>query len=425
MAKRRRRRRVRRRKGVTLHPGVSLLRPTRSRPYYVLRYTDEAGDSHQQSTGCTTEGPARDAAIELSRKLGLLGEDSVDVTWTRFCDRYETERLASKSPGYRNAWGTVRAHYADLMKPQFLDEVNSSSISRFTAKLRKKLERKTEIVSDATIASYLKTLRVALNWAHRIGLLSQRVAIEIDGGDGDDMRSRPITLEEFERILMAVPKVRTRDAAQWEHFLRGLWESGFRLGELWELSWDDSTNVSLYLGGRYPMVRFAKRGQKRRKQQYQPITPEFWALIDATPYPFRHGRVFPLLASRNKKDRGRARQVSKTWAGEVVAKIGVKAGVITALESRTKIDPETGEKSDVRKKATSHDIGKRALTMRLADRLSEIDLAKWQRHKDPRTTRRNYHHREADDLAAQIWAQGDGLGDGGPSDNESEENPST
>ena len=46
------------------------------------------------------------------------------------------------------------------------------------------------------------------------------------------MRGRPITGEEFDRLIKAVPKVVENAAAKsWEFYLRGLWTSGLRLSE--------------------------------------------------------------------------------------------------------------------------------------------------------------------------------------------------
>ena len=40
------------------------------------------------------------------------------------------------------------------------------------------------------------------------------------------MRGRPITAEEFERMLASVESVRPDDAQAWSYYLRGLWLSG-------------------------------------------------------------------------------------------------------------------------------------------------------------------------------------------------------
>ncbi len=45
------------------------------------------------------------------------------------------------------------------------------------------------------------------------------------------MRGRPVTGEEFERMIATVPKVRSRDTDAWTHYLEGLWLSGLRLEE--------------------------------------------------------------------------------------------------------------------------------------------------------------------------------------------------
>ena len=55
------------------------------------------------------------------------------------------------------------------------------------------------------------------------------------------MRGRPITTEEYERMLGVVAKVVENTAAEsWRFYLRGLWESGLRLSESLTLRWDDA-----------------------------------------------------------------------------------------------------------------------------------------------------------------------------------------
>jgi integrase len=380
------RRRSKRRPGVKEHPGVSLLRPTASRPYWRISWKDADGKVHRRSTGTADEQQSRTKAVEMSQRLGLLDADEIDVSWVRFCQRYEEEHLARKARKTLLAWKTAAAWYTRLMNPQFLDEVTSSSVSRFASRLRPELESASGKVAETTISSYLKQLRAGFNWAHRHGLLARRPVIE--AGDTDVMRSRPVTEEEFHAILDAVEEVRPRDTQQWTRFLWGLWESGFRISELAGLSWNPKAQVCVDLRQKYPMVRFAARGHKRGRQQLQPITPAFWGLIRHTPDKLRRGLVFPLYVRKR-------RQASASWIGKVISKIAEKAGVDTGL--------------DAPKWASSHDIGKRALTNRLAEMMSEMDVAKWQRHEDSKTTRKHYHYREAEELAKRLW--GDELPD--------------
>ena len=54
-------------------------------------------------------------------------------------------------------------------------------------------------------------------------------------------KARPVTAEEFERMLLKVPAVVGDEAAEsWHRFLTGLWLSGLRLGEAMTLSWDET-----------------------------------------------------------------------------------------------------------------------------------------------------------------------------------------
>ena len=76
------------------------------------------------------------------------------------------------------------------------------------------------------------------------------------------MRGRPLTLEEFERMLAAVPKVRPNDAPRWQHYLTGLWLSGLRLEESLIVSWDQDEPFAVDLSGKHPKFRIYAESQK-------------------------------------------------------------------------------------------------------------------------------------------------------------------
>ena len=384
-------RRRKRRPGGDDHPGVTLLRPTKARPYYSLRWIDAGGVRRQQSTRVQSELAARQAAAALSRRVQSREIDTPDITWHGFCERYEREHLALGARSSMAIWKTARKWYTNLMGPQFLAEVTTSTISRFTGLLRVELEKRNGKARETTIASYLRHLRAALNYAEWLGLLEDPIKVRIPRrakGPSKLARSRPVTGEEFERILGAVPKVRPKDHAQWEWFLAGLWESGLRLAELAQLSWDPVAPICFETRGRYPFIRFAAAAEKAHTDRLQPVTPEFWALVDRAPAHGRNGRVFPL------RDR-RGRQYGVDWIGRVISQIGRRAGVQTDLGQA--------------KCATSHDIGRRALTTRLESRLTEAEVAEWMRHQDVETTRRYYYVPAMESLAERLWsAQGDG-----------------
>ena len=75
------------------------------------------------------------------------------------------------------------------------------------------------------------------------------------------MRGRPITAEEFERMIEATPKVVDNAAAEsWRFYLRGLWASGLRLSESLTLRWDDAPDaIVVDLGGRRADAAHSRR----------------------------------------------------------------------------------------------------------------------------------------------------------------------
>ena len=70
-------------------------------------------------------------------------------------------------------------------------------------------------MKDTTLARLLRHVKAALRWAERVGLMVKAPKIEMPKRvKGQSMmRGRPIKGEEFERLLMAVPKMRPKRAA--------------------------------------------------------------------------------------------------------------------------------------------------------------------------------------------------------------------
>lgn len=72
------------------------------------------------------------------------------------------------------------------------------------------------------------------------------------------MKGRPITTEEFERILTKVEDVvGTECEESWKFLLKGLWSSGLRLGEALQLSWEETAELAVDFSGKRPMFRIA------------------------------------------------------------------------------------------------------------------------------------------------------------------------
>jgi len=79
------------------------------------------------------------------------------------------------------------------------------------------------------------------------------------------MKGRPITTEEFERMLVAVDPVCPDASAPWKRFLRGLWLSGLRLSESVRLSWEDGSDFTVDLSGKHPRFRIWAKGRRAEK----------------------------------------------------------------------------------------------------------------------------------------------------------------
>jgi integrase len=224
-----------------------------------------------------------------------------------------------------------------------------------------------------------------LNWAVSQELLRQPPKIHRPkGAKGIEksMHGRPITAEEFERMLRAVPAVRKSDPDVWTPYLTGLWLTGLRLEESLILSWDPDEPFSVDLSGRRPRFRIYAEAQKRRKDELLPMTPDFAEFLLKTPQAERSGRVFKLLGLET------GRPISEKRVSRIVSKIGKKAGVV--------VNKEEG------KYASAHDL-RRAFGTRWAKRVMPAVLKQLMRHASIETTMRYYVGIQADDVAEELW----------------------
>jgi integrase len=299
--------------------------------------------------------------------------DGPSIIWKDFRQRYQNEHLVSLSEGSNAAWATAANHLQRLAKPKKLIDVTKAMLSRFRGDLL------AEGKSPNSVATYLRTIRAALGWAYELDLIRDLPKIKARKGikKSNSMRSRPITGEEFDRIISLVPKKRPKDADQITDFINGLWHSLLRIDELRRLSWDECESLRIDESGKYPMIFMRADGHKGRRDCYQPITPEFWKLI-SKPGRIRSGYVLPLPG------RG-GRQMARKSIIRIVNAIGKASMVVT--------DTTTG------KYATSHDIGRRAGLTRLSRKLKLSQVQQLARHTDPQTTSQFYIRDDAEELA--------------------------
>jgi integrase len=310
------------------------------------------------------------------------------MSWDEFRRRYEAEVVPALAIRTGEKIRSVLDRFEREIGPRLLWDVDEKRLSAFASRLRAG-ERGTGKgkLTESTIAGHLAHLKAAMNWAKNQKLLPVTPSFpklkraKISKG-GKVMRGRPITTEEFERMLgEAVAVVGEAGVAAWRFYLKGLWTSGLRLKESLDLYWDDESKLYPVLTGRFPMLRIPAALEKGHKDRLLPMAPEFARLLRSVPEAERTGPVFKLSRIDGRPGRPTADRVSK-----VVTKIGSKAKVLV----------------DAKKTASAHDL-RRAFGERWAARLMPAQLMELMRHESIDTTLSYYVGRNAERTAAMLW----------------------
>ena len=217
-----------------------------------------------------------------------------------------------------------------------------------------------------------------------MGLLAKAPRVEIPRIKGWSVaRARAVTMEEYERMLAVVPKVRPKDADQWLRLLRVAWLSGLRLRELLSLSWDTDAALSVDVSYKRPVLRIRGDGQKSGRDETIPLAPDFGQWLMATPEQQRVGLVCPVVNYLGKPMR-------PGEVGKVVSAIGRKAGVVTNKAAG--------------RFATLHDL-RRGFASVWARKVSPSVLRRLMRHKSVATTEAYYIELDAAALSDELWAK--------------------
>lgn len=324
------------------------------------------------------------------------------LLWANFIAQYTTCHLDTLRPKSKAA-AIVRLEVCRrIARPTFLlDMLERPRLDRLVSGLRTGHGRYSQAEKDKgkeievlkprsmfTVRSTITQLLSALRWAWRRGLIDSVPPIDpIRVAKIRAMRGRPITKEEFERLLQEVPAIvkrpvegkdpkpevierEKRRIASWRFILRGLWTSGLRVGELMAVSWDDPTAIVPSLGRLSTLTIPASR-QKNATEEEIPCLPEFAALLSEVPKDQRTGWVFRPETYKPMTDR-----VLTDWVSKVVARIGKKAGVVV-IKSPLKF-------------ASSHDL-RRSVAQRMIDAgVSMYTVQTVMRHADFKTTQRHY-----------------------------------
>lgn len=351
------------------------------RKYLMMRYVDPVtGRIKSRSTRTNNRREAERVAAKWEADLqeGRYHEPS-RMSWDDFRQRYEDEKLASLSVNTFGATASAFNHLEEIINPKKLEALTSIELSRFQAGLRR------TGIAETSVATHLRHIRAALGWAHAMGLLPRMPEIQMPkrAKGKTFMRGRPVTSEEFERMLAKVPEVRPQDKNAWSRYLTGLWLSGLRLEESLVLSWDDDAPIAINLNGRRPQLRIYAEAEKGHQDRLLPMTPDFAEMLVQTPAEARRGKVFRLDGLQTKT------AITPARVSRIVGKIGKRANVL--------VNKSTG------KYATAHDL-RRSFGTRWAARVKPATLQLLMRHESIETTMKYYVAQDADDVAEELWA---------------------
>ncbi len=358
------------------------------RDNFAMKYNDpHTGKNVRRSTGTSKRKEAAKIAAKWEAELqeGRYQKRS-RMSWDEFCDRFELDGTGGLKPSTVNGYLDTLAVFSRICKPHTVGDITTAKISTLARELRKPYPCKGGMAtrSEATIARHLRQLKVVCRWANRQGYLQKVPAFNMPKGGGGKMKGRPITLEEFERMLAVTPKIVGEQAADsWRLLLRGLWRSGLRLGESLTLRWDKQPGgVGVMLNSKKSVLAFDADSQKSGKVQLVPLAPEAVELLEPLQEP--SGYVF---TPRRQDGLPMARDSNKVC--RIISLIGKAARVL--------VDADSG------KSASAHDL-RRAFGFRWSRRVMPPQLMELMRHAKIETTMTYYVGQDAEQTSQELWA---------------------
>jgi integrase len=390
-----------------------------------MRYKDPVtGKQIARSTGEPRRKEADRVAAKWEAELreGRYASP-LKTTWAELIDKYSIEYLAGLSNGTNTKVESLFSVVEQFMSPGDLrlSQVDARWVSQFRSKLRKNGREET------TIDGHCRHLKAMLRWGQSQGMVITVPHIDMSKrGKGQKlMKGRPVTAEEFERMLAKVlfvvaatdvnrrtkailkcvrqgdPVARERLYAQinelseqilatvvsWAFLLRGLWWSGLRLSEALALSWDEyADGLVVDTSEKYVTIVIPADQEKGGKNRVYPVSPEFSEMLLSVPSIDRTGFVFNPIPSRILKGNQRAGQ---DLCCRTIGRIGEVAGVVV------------DKKDDKTIFASAHDL-RRSFGLRWSRRVMPPVLQELMRHESIETTMKFYVGQDAQSTAAEL-----------------------
>lgn len=182
------------------------------RANYMLQWVDpETGKKKTKTSKVERDGTARNRKA-AEQEAGALADKLREGTyqpptktnWATFRQRYEAEVMASLADGTAENASNCFNLLETLINPARLADLTPAKLSGFQAKLRE-IGR-----SENTIKKHLGYLLTALRWAKRQKLIRDVPEADLPkrAKGSKQMKGRPVTGEEFDRMVAAVSKAR-------------------------------------------------------------------------------------------------------------------------------------------------------------------------------------------------------------------------
>ena len=346
---------------------------------YQLRYILNDGTVRERSTRETVRRQAEKRAMEILGEVEESGALEV-YGWLEFCVRYEAEHLSGKPFKTIEAFRSASSRFDQLCPVRFVSDITSQVLVQFAVRLR------SEGKSEATIQAYRDHLMSALRWAEDVSVISKRPKPPRLKRIPSGTRGRPLSEEEFERMLGYLPEVVGEDyASRWEWNLRGLWLSGLRLGESLKFFWGptfDGHHI-VDLDSNRPKIQIDQFSEKAFCNRLLPMTPDFAQFLRQVAGSRRNGLVFKWPLSRGYSE-------SVKTIGKRISLLGTKAKVVTGKG----------------KTASAHDL-RRTFGSRWSTKVQPFVLRTLMRHSSITTTERFYVGCDVDRISEALYAAGD------------------
>ena len=379
---------------------VIVVKRARDRFFYLRYSCPITGERIEKSSGESTEKEARKRAGEWQAELQAGGGKASSAKWQPFRLRYETDKVFTLRVRTAEKICSMFNVIEEVMKPDNLRRINP----QWLATLQRRLLEGGR--SPATVDGIFRHFKAAMNWAKEQNIIQQvpKFPKLKQARSAKLMKGRPITGEEFDRMIVAIQTEYPIDE-NWkqeriakvqdqrnslELLLRGLWLSGLRLGEALSLSWDQwADGIRVDTSGKYVMLLIPAEAEKGGRDRVYPVTPDFADFLRSVPMEKRIGLVFNPILYRGVCHR--IDTVSRSISG-----IGQTAKVkVDEKANRDKSKPP------VAVWASAHDF-RRAFGFRWSRKVNSMVLKELMRHSNVSTTEKYYVGINADETAALL-----------------------